>query len=388
MKASPAGTCWRFPRPQGIRPLRRLACTAALLAGVGAACAGDPVEIEPPAHLEVVYEGRAERGLTVVLRATRAVGDTVSPGAARWRVEPADAGAWSGDSLRLTRSGQIRVVAEHEGDSGWVSLDVATPPAILFDMVVGGNRDLYRATLDGGGLERLTTHSAADYSPTIAGKGVVFVSERDGNRELYSLRLDGGAEERLTLTADPELQPALSPDGKRLAFVRGSGLSRLYVASSDASGAVRPDTMHGHGGTLEIAPAWSTDSQRLVFVSTADGNPDLYLWDGGAATFLEGRAAGEFEPAWSPDGGRIAFASNRTGDVELYLLHLGAGSVVRLTEREGSDGQPAWLGDGRIVYVAYTGTTPELRWLDPEAPGVTYPIPLPGEPRNPVAVPQ
>jgi len=75
------------------------------------------------------------------------------------------------------------------------------------------------------------------------------------------------------------------------------------------------------------------------------------------------------------------------GDVELYLLDLEDRSVRRLTEREGSDGYPAWLPDGRIVYVAYTGSTPELRWLDPAAPGVTHPIPLPGRPGNPVAMP-
>jgi hypothetical protein len=51
---------------------------------------------------------------------------------------------------------------------------------ILFDMVVDGNRDLYHAAPDGRDLERLTTHAAADYDPTVAGDPVVFVRERDG----------------------------------------------------------------------------------------------------------------------------------------------------------------------------------------------------------------
>src|SRR5690606_19664926 len=161
----------------------------------------------------------------------------------------------------------------------------------------------------------------------------------------------------------------------------------LLVAAPDASGAVRPAPAHGHEGSLEIAPAWGPDGKTLAFVSTAAGGPDLYLWDGGAVTLLEASAAGDFEPAISPDGRYVAFSSNRTGDVELYLLDLEARAVRRLTEREGSDGFPAWLPDGRIVYVAYTGTTPELRWLDPADPAVTVPIPLEGSPGNPVAVP-
>lgn len=366
---------------------RRLAGVAALFV-MAAAAAGCKDPVEPlPDDLQVVWQGRAERGLSLVMSALTAKGDTLAPESVTWRVRPSSAGSWRGDTLRLERAGRITVYAEHGREAGAVEIDVAVPPAILFDMVVDGNRDLYRAALDGRDLERLTTHSAADYDPTVAGKHVVFVSERDGNKELYSLTLGGKEEKRLTYTAVSDVHPALSPDGRRLAFTRGMGLTRLHVAAPDASGAVRPDPTHGHDGTLENAPAWSPDGRLLAFVSTAGGNPDLYLWDGETTTLLESTAGGEFEPAFSPDGRAIAFSSNRTGDVELYLLDLEDRSVRRLTEREGSDGYPAWLPDGRIVYVAYTGSTPELRWLDPAAPGVTHPIPLPGRPGNPVAMP-
>ena len=335
----------------------------------------------------IVAVGRLERGLPVVLRAVTSEGDTLAPRSVAWRVSPADAGTLGGDTLRLRRAGPVQVTAIHEGDELTRTLDVAVPPTILFDMVVDGNRDIYRAALDGGDLVRLTTHAAADSDPTVAGDVVVFVSDRDGNDALYRTTLAGGGEVRLTKTSNPEKHPTLSPDGTRLAFVRGFGLTRLYVAAADGTGAQRPDPTHGHDGTLEVSPAWSPDGKTLAFVSTAGGNPDLYLWSGGKATLLEGTSGGEFEPAWSPDGQWIAFASNRTGDTELYLLRLSDGAVTRLTERAGSDGQPAWLPDGRIVYVAYTGSTPALRWLDPERPGEVHEIPLPGPARNPVAAP-
>ncbi|HEX7120512.1 MAG TPA: hypothetical protein VF212_17100 [Longimicrobiales bacterium] len=365
---------------------RRLAWAAALLAAAGVAACDSPVDATPDA-LEIRYEGRAERGLSLVLQARDPAGEPLAPGTVAWRVDPADAGTWRGDTLRLARAGTIEVVAEHAGRTGARSIDVAVPPTILFDMTVDGNTDLYRAALDGGELERLTTHAAADADPTVAGDVVVFVSERDGNDEAYALPLAGGAATRLTATAAAERHPALSPDGGRLAFVRGWGLTRVYVAAPDASGAVRPDPAHGHDGTLEVAPAWSPDGRTLAFVSTAAGGPDLYAWSGGTATLLEAGAAGDFEPAWSPDGRHVAFASNRTGDVELYLLDPGAGTVRRLTEREGSDGHPAWLPDGRIVYVAYSGSTPELRWLDPADPAATHRVPLPGPAANPIALP-
>ena len=364
-----------------------LACT--LAAALAAGCGGsDLVDNTLPETLAISYEGRLERGLPILLRAAEADGTTLPPGTVTWLVAPSKAGTWRGDTLELKEAGKIKVTARYDGGAGSLELDVAKPPEILFDMTVSGNRDIYRAALDGRDLVGLTTHAAKDYDPTVGGGVIVFVSERNGNPELYARPLAGGAETRLTNTADSEQYPALSPDGRRLAFVLGFGLTRLYVANGDASNTTRPDPTHGHDGTLEVAPAWSPDGRTLAFVSTASGLPGLYTWDGDKAVLLEVSGAGDFEPAWSPDGQRIAFASNRTGDVELYLLDLETNEIRRLTERVGSDGFPAWLPDGRIVYVAYDGTVPELRWLDPENPGVTYPIPLPGQPGNPVALPR
>jgi len=88
---------------------------------------------------------------------------------------------------------------------------VAPLPVILFDWLRDGNRDIYRAGLDG-------KTRAADVRPRRR-------STPDGGRGrrgLHELRTgtvscmwfpDGGAEQRLTTTTANETQPALSPDG-------------------------------------------------------------------------------------------------------------------------------------------------------------------------------
>src|SRR5438477_10177725 len=97
---------------------------------------------------------------------------------------------------------------------------VAAPPAIVFDWLRDGDRDIYRATLDGTDTVRLTSDLGDDQYPTERAGTVVFTSYRDGNGELYAVPSTGRAERRLTTTPANETQPALSPDGRHVADPR------------------------------------------------------------------------------------------------------------------------------------------------------------------------
>lgn len=129
----------------------------------------------------------------------------------------------------------------------------------------------------------------------------------------------------------------------------------------------------------------------IVFDMVRDGNRDIYraALDGadlvlytpatGAVELILGTDTPEVEPAWSPDGQWIAFTSARNGRTDIYRVRVtggGIGEVEQLTDRAETDARPAWLADGRIVYVARVGGATRLRWLDPEEPGVVYEIPV------------
>jgi TolB protein len=267
----------------------------------------------------------------------------------------------------------------------------AAPPAIVFDWLRDGNRDIYRARLDGSDVVRLTADPGEDEHPTERAGIVVFTSYRDGNAELYSIAATGGAEQRLTTSAANETQPALSPDGRHIAYLSDeSGVPKLWMCAADGTNPQPLTAGFGFAGSIEAAPSWAPSGDRLVFVSTARGDAGLFqlMIGSGSVTALVQDSTPNVEPAWSPDGQRIAFASERNGATHLYLLDLASGVVTSLEGGSGTHGEPAWLSDGRLVYVNWQNNVPTLFWLDPAAPEAAHAIDVgTGVPGHPTGVP-
>jgi len=116
-------------------------------------------------------------------------------------------------------------------------------------------------------------------------------------------------------------------------------------------------------GQLTMLPnavdgAISPDGKRIAFVRNNGGNYDIWMQDidGSDLVQLSDSKYGEFEPAWSPDGKHIAFVSNRhsKGEVletSIYVLDVQSGKVQRLTNAlRATDGAPAWKDAHTIIF--------------------------------------
>ena len=90
---------------------------------------------------------------------------------------------------------------------------------------------------------------------------------------------------------------------------------------------------------------------QIVFGSTRDGNPEIYLMDaeGTNQIRLTNHPTWDIQPSWSPDGGRIAFVSDRNGgNYQIYVMDSNGKNVRRLTDGE-YDWRPAWSPDGQWI---------------------------------------
>ena len=83
-----------------------------------------------------------------------------------------------------------------------------------------------------------------DYEPAVSpdGKRLAFISNRDGRFKLHVMNLDGPGLRRLTDDAGADDNPAWSPDGARIAFVsEAGGEADIFVVAADGLGPAAAD---------------------------------------------------------------------------------------------------------------------------------------------------
>jgi dipeptidyl aminopeptidase/acylaminoacyl peptidase len=194
----------------------------------------------------------------------------------------------------------------------------------------------------------------------------------------------------LMSVAAPE-QPALSPDGRTVAYVLRSAdeagdrvVRSIWITGTDNRRLTR--------GPADSAPAWSPDGRRLAFLRGGDGPAQIWLLPvgGGEAEAVTDLASGAGAPVWSPDGTRIAFSAPVGGTGEdpsvirridyqadgagllrgvrkhLFVLDVATGKSRQVTEGDWHAGEPAWSPDStRLAFGAATAPDADLVFRAP-----------------------
>jgi Tol biopolymer transport system component/tRNA A-37 threonylcarbamoyl transferase component Bud32 len=255
-------------------------------------------------------------------------------------------------------------------DAGLTTDPALSPDGTLLayasDRAGEGNLDIWVRQVSGGEAIRLTNDPADDSEPVFSpdGSKIAFRSERDGGG-VYVMSALGGEARRI---ARYGRRPRFSPDGSQIAYTVGDlqptagGKSFVVASEGGQPRQIQPDFFQ------VVAPIWSPDGGRLLFVGLRDQNVLESDWwvapanggtpvrTGAFETFRQHRLSVPFLPCLWWAGGSGVILSTRSGDaVNLWQLPISAqtwqvnGALRQITFGAGLEVQPTVAGQ-RIAF--------------------------------------
>ncbi|MBW7886225.1 MAG: PD40 domain-containing protein, partial [Caldilineaceae bacterium] len=210
---------------------------------------------------------------------------------------------------------------------------------LLYSTQEGDRYLIYQAPARREGPSGLLIADGAQPARQRSGPIVAFHSTRpsDGGIVAYNLFTTSDPNERTQrITTVPEdardAPPSWSPDNLALVYAStssGDRRSRIYLLNINKGGNA---TDLGLGKD----PAFNPIDGRIIYngVNNVGSEPGLWMMapDGSSRVRLTDNG-NDMRPAWTPDGRYVVFMSTRNGNWDLYRVGVEDGSVMQLTER-------------------------------------------------------
>jgi Tol biopolymer transport system component len=182
------------------------------------------------------------------------------------------------------------------------------------------------------------------------GRLLLYHTELIDAEGLHILDLNTGEDTRLTIYKD-HILPQWGGNDQFLFSAQEAGTGRWQVHQGFADGKGDPLILRD-GRT----PAWSANGSNIVYQGAdAEGNnPGIYLapFGGGESRRLTTHES-DRAPAFSPDGSQLAYMSTRNGNWDIYTISSAGSAPRQVTSATGNDGLPTWSPDGtQLAYVS------------------------------------
>jgi serine/threonine protein kinase len=243
--------------------------------------------------------------------------------------------------IAVTRDGSRVAVAEEESSRNLTRLALEA----------GGGRPV-------GAEEPLSSGRVTDDYPAVSpdGRRVAYVSDMLGQPEPWILDLASRRLERVQLPAEgiqAAVSPTWMPDGKQILIARlKRGVVGNWLVSLDGSHEEELFSRGGFEGTgWTVTP--SPDGRRLVFPEFVEGVQQVVLYDMATRKVspLTATVGDKYDALWSPDGREVAFTAMKDGVIQLFAMPASGGSARQLTTGFERMRHPFYSPDGKWIYI-------------------------------------
>lgn len=224
--------------------------------------------------------------------------------------------------------------------------------------------DLWIAASTGGRTRRLTSHPGREQMPKFSpdGKRIAFIGDRGLGNQAYVVPAAGGEPTALTAHTEGYTLEGWYPDGEHLLV---GGRRDHYWRRPDRLFKIRADRPSGEQLVFDdygTEGAVSPDGKRVLFVREGVSWPrkgyvgsqdaQIWLYDAGSQKYAQLLAApgGCRWPMWKPDGTGFYYVASPAGAANLYDYDLASKKSKQLTQFD-DDGvvYPALSRDGSTI---------------------------------------
>jgi Tol biopolymer transport system component len=292
--------------------------------------------------------------------------------------------AFDPDTLELsgdpwTVEEDVMNFATEVGATAYGAFSVSQNGTLLFRS--GGDQTTRFAWFDREGKEISSGSEPGIYrEPRLSpdGKRIAYVRSTETGEDIHVLDIESGTEIKLTFDSANDVTPVWSPDGNRIVFgsSRDGGTLKLYERFADGSGGekflyglvgnLRPDDFTPDGSTILFDfDSGAIAKNDLMLLPAAGGEARPYL----QTPFVEAHAT------FSPDGRWVAYTSDENGKLEVFVQSypVGRGKWLVSTRQDartqstlGGD-HPQWSRDGHWLF-----------YLQPDRNLIAVPVNLSG----------
>lgn len=188
------------------------------------------------------------------------------------------------------------------------------------------------------------------------GKGVYYVSDQSGAQNIWYTPLAGKAAQVTRFNEGRVLWPSISYDGREMVFEHDFKIWKLDPSGGRPSevlinllgAASGPLTTHLTltNGISELA--LSPDGKKLAFIVHGEVFAASAA-DGGEALRVTRTEAEESDVIWAPDSRHLVYSSDRDGARNLFSYDFGDNSETRLTTSSEDEYYPTYSPDGKTL---------------------------------------